>query len=628
MASTSPSAPPEPVDEAAGGGRWSLYLASVGVLLAAADTYVVVLVLPNIMASVGLGLGQLQRATPIVSGFLLGYVVVLPLIGRVSDLYGRIPVLVFCLVVFGFGSMVTATSNSLTAVIVGRAVQGLGGGGLVPTTLALVADYWTADRRALPLGVVGGVQETGSLLGPLYGAGLVALAGWRSIFWVNAAVAVVLGATLSAVAVGAGRAFVGTQAGPARTPSPVTGAPSLRHDRLGMVLLTLTGVSAVLMVVAPAQLVDNVTAGRAWGPLVGTGEVAVGTEPVVLATVLLLAAFVVRSLRPPPGRAPVLALGRLPEMARRCDVAGAALLAGAFATVIVSFASADPSHQVVAQSAPVLLSLGAVCLLLFFVRERRAAEPLIEFGAFGAPSAWGALGASLFLGGALMAVLIDVPIFARATIYPSSELGAALELVRFLVGVPIGAVVGGVLARPVPYRVVAGVGLLVSGAMLLCMGTWGERSMAVHLHLFSWRAPFAGSDVVLVACGLGFGLTISPINSALLGHVHQGIHGLGASLVVVARTLGMLVGLAVLTGIGLHRFYEDVRRIGSPVTLCPAHPAHCPVYDHAVSLALLSELHVIFVGAAACALVAGGLCLATLARSSHSVSRPWAPSAT
>jgi MFS family permease len=589
----------------------------VGVLLAAADTYVVVLVLPNIMASVGLGLGQLQRATPIVSGFLLGYVVVLPLIGRTSDLYGRVPVLVFCLSAFGFGSIVTATSNSLTAVIIGRAVQGVGGGGLVPVTLALVADHWTAERRALPLGVVGGVQETGSILGPLYGAGLVVLAGWRSIFWVNAATALVLGVALSGMA----RRAVGRRGAtrlstaPAATHVPGPSPLPTPRDRLGLALLTLTCVAVVLTVVAPAQLADNVTIGRVYGPLVGAGGAATWTEPIVILTVVLLVAFVVRSLRPPIGRVPVLALSQLPEMARQADVVGSALLAGAFATVIVSFASADPSHQVVAQSAPIMLSVGAVCLVLFFLRERRAAQPLIEFGAFSAPSAWGALGASLFLGGALMVVLVDVPIFARATIYPSSELGAALELVRFLVGVPVGAVAGGALARSLPYRVVAGLGLFLSGVTLLLMGTWGERSLAAHLSLWGWHAPLGGSDVALVVCGLGFGLTVSPINSALLGHVPETIHGLGASLIVVARTLGMLVGLAALTGIGLRRFYEDVNRIGSPVHLCPAHPAHCPVYTHAVSRALLSELHVIFAGAAGCALVAAFFCLVTLARS-------------
>ena len=84
-----------------------------GDAFAAADTYVVVLALPDMMGSVGLSIDQLQRAAPIVSGFLLGYVAMLPLIGRIADLRGRTPVLVAALVVFAFGSLVTAAAYDL-----------------------------------------------------------------------------------------------------------------------------------------------------------------------------------------------------------------------------------------------------------------------------------------------------------------------------------------------------------------------------------------------------------------------------------------------------------------------------------------------------------------------------------
>ena len=70
-----------------------LALAAIAVAFAAADTYVVVLSLPDMMASAGLSVEQLQRAAPIISGFLLGYVAMLPLIGRIADLRGRLPVL-------------------------------------------------------------------------------------------------------------------------------------------------------------------------------------------------------------------------------------------------------------------------------------------------------------------------------------------------------------------------------------------------------------------------------------------------------------------------------------------------------------------------------------------------------
>ena len=151
-----------------------------------------VLALPDMMASVGLAVDELQRAAPIVSGFLLGYVAMLPLIGRIADLRGRLPVLVGSLVVFALGSLVTAAAYDLPSMVTGRFLQGVGGGGLVPATLALVADLYPPARRGVPLGVVGAVQELGSVVGPLYGAVVLAVAEWRAIFSLNLAAGLVL----------------------------------------------------------------------------------------------------------------------------------------------------------------------------------------------------------------------------------------------------------------------------------------------------------------------------------------------------------------------------------------------------------------------------------------------------
>src|SRR4051794_41735875 len=127
------------------------------------------------MGSVGIPIEELQRAAPIVSGFLLGYVAMLPLIGRIADLRGRLPVLTAALVVFAIGSLVTALAYDLPSMVTGRFLQGVGGGGLVPATLALVADLYPPARRGMPLGVGGAVQEVGSVLGPLYRAPVPAL---------------------------------------------------------------------------------------------------------------------------------------------------------------------------------------------------------------------------------------------------------------------------------------------------------------------------------------------------------------------------------------------------------------------------------------------------------------------
>src|SRR4051812_62071 len=184
--SRSPHRPPaDPVAAADGPGRPGLpvvALASLAVLVTAADTYVVVLALPDILTGGGVGLDELQRATPIIGGFLLGYTATLPLLGPPADLRGRVPGPVGCLLLFAFGSLLTATAVGLGPAVAGRGLQGIGAGGLLPATLALVADRWPPERRALPLGVVGAVQEAGAVLGPLAGAAVLAVADWRGGF--------------------------------------------------------------------------------------------------------------------------------------------------------------------------------------------------------------------------------------------------------------------------------------------------------------------------------------------------------------------------------------------------------------------------------------------------------------
>ena len=180
--------------------RTLLALAAVAVAFAAADTYVVVLALPEMMAAVGVPIDQLQKAAPIVSGFLLGYVAMLPLIGRIADLRGRVPVLVAALVVFAAGSLLTALAYDMPTMVAGRFLQGVGGGGLVPATLALVADLYPVERRGVPLGVVSAVQEIGSVLGPLFGAVVLSVADWRFIFVVNLVVGLVLAVAIRRLA--------------------------------------------------------------------------------------------------------------------------------------------------------------------------------------------------------------------------------------------------------------------------------------------------------------------------------------------------------------------------------------------------------------------------------------------
>jgi len=174
-----------------------LGLAGAGLFIAALDAYVVVTLLPAMTGDVGVTIDRFEQATPIVTGFLAGYVIAMPLLGAYSDVRGRAPVYAACMAAFAAGSVITATSGlwgfaGLPWLVFGRLVQGLGGGGLVPLSLALAADLYRDRSRTVALGSVAALQEAGSVFGPLYGATLAATAGgWRWVFWLNIPLAAV-----------------------------------------------------------------------------------------------------------------------------------------------------------------------------------------------------------------------------------------------------------------------------------------------------------------------------------------------------------------------------------------------------------------------------------------------------
>jgi MFS family permease len=544
---------------------------------------VVVLALPDMMSAAGLTIDQLQRAAPIVSGFLLGYIGMLPLIGRIADLRGRLPVLVASLAVFAIGSVVTAAAYDLSSMVVGRFLQGAGGGGLVPATLALVADLWPVQRRGLPLGVVGAVQELGSVVGPLFGALVLTVADWRAIFWINTAVGLVLAAAILACR--------RSDRAPHETAGSVRGQP----DVLGGSLVVVALICLVVLMREPRELVTDVSYGRAFLPVVGTSR---WLTPLALTLYAVLALFALRQLF---ARRPLLGWRSWPATARVSDLAGALLLALALSGVILAFSTADPEVQVLHPAGPYLLAGSAVALALFAWRQASAAHPLVPRGALAARPAWGAIAVSFAIGAALIAALVDIPFFARLTAYPDSQLDAALVLVRFLAALPVGALMGGLLTRTVDAAWLTGASMLLAAGGFLWMSTWGRYAL-----------DSVWATAPLVLAGLGFGAAIAPVNAALLARTDAAVHGIASALLVVARMVGMLVGISALTTIGLRRFHAVADSIPPVEQLCDGSRSRCDAYDDALLGAGLAQLEAIFLGAGICALLAAILAVLTL----------------
>jgi MFS family permease len=431
--------------------RVAISAGSLAVLLGALDTYVVVTIMTDIMKDVGIGINQIQRVTPIVTWYLLGYIAAMPLLGRASDRFGRKLVLQVSLAGFAIGSVITALSDDLLQLIIGRAIQGTASGALLPVTLALAADLWSARNRAAVLGGIGAAQELGSVLGPLYGIAVVwALNTWRDVFWINV---------------------------------PLT---------------------AVAMVMIHFSL---------------------------------------------PSREKT-------EQPQKVDVIGGVLLAITLGLATWGLYNPAPDGKQVLPSygLPLLVGAGVACVA-FFVWEKFARTRLIEPAGVHFRPFLAALGASLTAGAALMVTLVNVELFGQGVLGLDKN-GAAALLLRFLIALPIGALLGGWIATKVGDRIVAFVGLMIGAGGYWLISKWPVDLLTARHDLGFISLPALDTDLAIA--GLGLGLVIGPLTSATLRVVPTSQHGIASAAVVVSRMIGMLIGIAALSAWGLYRFNQHL----------------------------------------------------------------------
>jgi EmrB/QacA subfamily drug resistance transporter len=163
-----------------------LALVSFGVFIAADDLTVISTMLPQMIFDFQIPMpAGLDDASWIVTAYLITHVVAMPLLGRVSDLYGRRVIFVGCMALFAVGSLLVAQAGTLNFLIFSRVIQAIGGGGVVPVAMAVVGDVFPAPRRAFALGLLGAVDTLGWIIGPLYGAFWVGYFTWQWQFYIN-----------------------------------------------------------------------------------------------------------------------------------------------------------------------------------------------------------------------------------------------------------------------------------------------------------------------------------------------------------------------------------------------------------------------------------------------------------
>ena len=462
----------------------ALVALAAAVFVSGLDQTMVVTILPDVIVDLRVPFTALDEASWIVTAYLLGYTVAMPLVGRLADLYGYRTLFAGCSALFVGGSWWAAESDGLWELVAARGVQAVGGGGMVPIALAATSTLASGRAQVLALGAVAGAAEAGGVLGPLYGTGMLELAGWRSVFWVNIPLGVCLLALvvlwLRARAEGIGRV-----------------------DYLGGLL------AAAVLLALTLGLSGGAVGIRGW----------------------------------PRG---------------------------------------------------LLFAAAAAAALAFVRQELSSGSPLVPLRVFRAPAFAAASGANLLVGAALIVALVEVPLFATVVLRDDTT-GGGLTLLRLTALIPVGALLGGWAAGRLPLAAVSAAGMLVSAVGFGRLSWWGRGIGEPAL------------TIDLAVTGLGFGIVLAPLAASALGAAGRGAQAVGASLLTVARMVGMMLALAALSTWGLAEFD---RRVGGyelplqePGESDAAYDLRLDRYEEKVADAAVFVFDRLF-------LVAAGLCLA------------------
>jgi MFS family permease len=462
--------------------RLGLLVICLAVFLSALDQYVVFTALPRMFDDLQISATRLDQAAWIVNGYLLGYIVAMPLMGRVADIYGRRAIFALCLVLFALGSLfcglapvlgspivpdattlggailtpiyvftqmalsmaghagVDTSLPALTVLVAARFVQAIGGGALVPVGMAVVGDLFGSTRRGLVLGLVGAVAEAGGVLGPLWGAAITNRLGWQWIFYLNV--------------------------------------------------------------------------------------------PVALALLLSGLALIPRVQR---------ARGRI-------DLLGAILFGGFLVCLALGFGLQNSDLNILRAGSMIqpnitLLVVAAGLLALFIILELVVRSPLIDVRLFRNPGFSASMVLSWLIGIALVASLALITLFTRYVQLQQDPLVSGVTLLRMMVLIPVGAVVGGILSSRLGCPPAALAGTIAAAAGLYLMSRWPVD------------VGFAQMAVATTLAGLGFGMVIAPINTSALNTSGAQQTGMAAAMVTVLRMAGMLLGLSWLLLWAVSRFY-------------------------------------------------------------------------
>lgn len=186
---------------------WLFLPLCFGVFIAADDQTVVVTILPDMLSDLRVAASELDRASWAITGYLIGYTAAMPLMGRISDRFGFRNTYLAAMAVFALGSIGVAISADLPRwlfdrepeyswMIGARVFQAVGGGAVIPVSLAAAGELVDGKHRAIAYGLVGASAEAGGVIGPLWGGAVTEWLSWEWTFWLNLPLVLVVVALL------------------------------------------------------------------------------------------------------------------------------------------------------------------------------------------------------------------------------------------------------------------------------------------------------------------------------------------------------------------------------------------------------------------------------------------------
>jgi EmrB/QacA subfamily drug resistance transporter len=420
--------------------RRQVFMTLAGMLLAlflsSLNQTVVATAMPQIITDLG-GFNQYVWVT---TSYLITSTVIVPITGKLSDMYGRKLFYVAGIIVFTLGALLSGLSQTMTQIIIFRALQGLGAGIMLSNAIIIIADIFPPAERGKYSGLLSGVIGVSSVLGPTLGGFVTDTLSWPWVFFMN-------------VPLGLLTLFVLLRFFPDIKPD------NLKHK------IDYTGVAALTLAVVPLML------GLSWGGVVYPW--------------------------------------------------GSMMIVGMFA-------------------------FSVIMLILFLIVESRSQEPIIPFSLFKNPIVTVSVIVLFIIGAGTFSVTTFIPLFFQGVMGATATTSGSF-MTPMMLGVVAGSLISGQLLSRVGgyYKLLGGAGIFLAAAGLVLTA------------LMTTQTSYAAAVFNTTLIGIGQGIIYPCYTLSVQNAVSNKILGVATSATIFFRSIGSMLGLAILGSVMTNRFSSE-----------------------------------------------------------------------